>query len=123
MTRLLVIAAAVLFLVVIPVEIAKADPTPAACPDPAGLTGDALATAQSCQALSDRLDAANGYLSTISAGSGSATVSGTVALAPDDAHRLDLAWWGMWALVGLVLVLIVAPRWYAAFNLESGKGV
>lgn len=47
-------------------------------------------------------------------------VSGTVALSDEDRERADLTWWGMWALVGLTLTLIAAPRWFAAFRVTHG---
>jgi hypothetical protein len=33
-------------------------------------------------------------------------------------QRLDLLWWGVWALVGLTLVLLIVPFWRAAFGHE-----
>jgi len=39
-----------------------------------------------------------------------------------DSDRLDLAWWGTWALVGLVLVLLFAPSWFRAWGLEGKLG-
>lgn len=71
-----------------------------------------------------------GYYDPLVTGSGTAyvapstatqAVSGTVALSDSDRERLDLAWWGSWALVGLVFVLILAPRWFAAFRVTHGS--
>lgn len=45
--------------------------------------------------------------------------SGVVTLSADDAHRLDLVWWGVWGMLGLQLILIVAPRWYQAWAFEG----
>lgn len=39
---------------------------------------------------------------------------------PDMAHRLDLIWWGIWGLVGLTLVLLIAPRWQRAWEFWKG---
>jgi len=36
----------------------------------------------------------------------------------DDSHRLDLAWWGVWGVVGLLLVLIIVPMWLSAWGFE-----
>lgn len=33
--------------------------------------------------------------------------------------RLDLAWYGAWAIVGLLLVLIVVELWRRAWNFEG----
>jgi hypothetical protein len=46
--------------------------------------------------------------------------SGGGGLSADDSHRLDLAWWGIWAEVGLIFILIMAPRWYRAFDVTRG---
>jgi hypothetical protein len=43
-------------------------------------------------------------------------------LSADDQHRLDLAWWGVWALVGLGLVALIAPLWYRAWRHEGALG-
>jgi len=37
----------------------------------------------------------------------------------EDRHRLDLIWWGAWALVGLVFVGLIAERWYRAWGIEG----
>lgn len=117
MRRILVIACACALALVGP-ELASADPTP--CPDVSTAdSSPAAAEYASCAAIVSHLDRVD---TDVTASSG-APVSGTVALSADDAHRLDLAWWGMWALVGLVLVLLIAPRWFRAFSLEDGKGV
>jgi hypothetical protein len=48
---------------------------------------------------------------------------------PDDdsssagvADSANLTWWGVWALVGLALVSLLAPMWHRAFGFEA-KGV
>lgn len=43
-----------------------------------------------------------------------------VALVEADHESLNLVWWGVWALVGLMFILIVAPRWFAAFRVTHG---
>jgi len=40
----------------------------------------------------------------------------------ENRHRLDLAWWGTWALVGLLLILIIAPGWFRAWGFEGKLG-
>jgi hypothetical protein len=41
-------------------------------------------------------------------------------LTTHQSDSLDLAWWGIWALVGLMFILIMAPRWYRAFDVTKG---
>lgn len=43
-----------------------------------------------------------------------------VALVEADHDSLNLVWWGVWALVGLMFILIAAPRWFAAFRVTHG---
>jgi hypothetical protein len=50
------------------------------------------------------------------AGNSGAPVSGTVALDANASDRLDLAWWGVWAVAGLLLALIVAPMFTSSFR-------
>lgn len=35
----------------------------------------------------------------------------------DQQQRLDLIWWGGWAAVGLLLVLIVATAWFRSWRM------
>lgn len=51
---------------------------------------------------------------------GTGEISGTVALSAADRERLDLSWWGVWAVGGLLLVVVLAPRWFAAFRITHG---
>jgi hypothetical protein len=44
---------------------------------------------------------------------------GGAGMTADDEHRLDLTWWGVWALVGVALVALVAPRFMAAWGWET----
>jgi hypothetical protein len=46
----------------------------------------------------------------------------TATLSDEDHHRLDLAWWGVWALVGLAFVGLIAAPWYRAWNIEGKLG-
>lgn len=46
--------------------------------------------------------------------------SGVVALDQAGMDRLDLIWWGVWALVGATFVLILAPRWSSVFRVTHG---
>jgi hypothetical protein len=45
-----------------------------------------------------------------------------VALDPDTTQRLDLTWWGIWALTGLTLVLLIAPAWRRVFRWGTSGG-
>jgi len=56
------------------------------------------------------------------AGDGPAEVSGTVALSGGDRERLDLAWYGVWAAVGLLLVLMIAPTFLNLLRVTRGMG-
>lgn len=35
-------------------------------------------------------------------------------------ERLDLIWYGSWALVGLMFVLLLATKWYSVFKVTRG---
>lgn len=37
----------------------------------------------------------------------------------EDSQRLQLLWWGVWALVGLTLVLLIAPLFFRAWSFEA----
>ncbi len=43
-----------------------------------------------------------------------------VALGAGDRDRLDLAWWGIWGMVGLILVLLVAPSFSSFLRVTRG---
>lgn len=45
---------------------------------------------------------------------------GSTTLAAADHDALNLIWYGVWALVGLTFVVILAPRFYAAFRTTHG---
>jgi hypothetical protein len=51
-----------------------------------------------------------------------AAMSAQADALPDNAHRSDLAWWGVWALVGLAFVSLIAAPWWRAFNYEGKFG-
>lgn len=51
---------------------------------------------------------------------GTGTTASVVSLASSDRERLDLQWWGTWAVVGLLFVLMLAPRWFSAFRVTRG---
>lgn len=79
----------------------------------------------SCIALAERLEAtvlaSENVLAAVqdvetAVAAGSGPVSGTVALASDDRDRLDLAWWGMWALVGIMLAGLFAQKWHNSWR-------
>jgi hypothetical protein len=85
------------------------------------LTTSSTTTSQ-CLAITQRLEQLD---ADVLASSSSSSSSGTVALSPDDAHRLDLTWWGCWAAVGVALLAILSPLWVSAFGLErkmAGRG-
>ena len=44
------------------------------------------------------------------------TAAQRVALAPVDRNRLDLSWWGVWAVVGTLWVLLIAPMFARAWR-------
>jgi hypothetical protein len=46
----------------------------------------------------------------------------TATLSDEDHHRLDLMWWGVWALVGLAFISIIAVPWYRAWGIEGKLG-
>lgn len=46
--------------------------------------------------------------------------SGGSGLSAEDSHKLDLVWWGVWGMLGLMLVLIMAPRWFRVFGVTHG---
>lgn len=50
------------------------------------------------------------------------TGGGGTGLSADDSNRLDLVWIGVWALVGLLLVGLVAQRFFSAFGLRGKLG-
>jgi hypothetical protein len=96
------------------------------CPDPSTLYGGTVDAAvevshlrqeeeQSCAAIAERLEAVVSLLEAQNDEAATPTAT-RVALAPDDRDRLDLMWWGMWALVGLTFVLIVSPLMQSAFR-------
>ena len=95
-------------------------------------TGSALAdppacppTDDACAALAARLDDSNAKLDALTAAveaSGGEPVSGTVALDADTTDRLDLLWWGVWAVVGLALLQIVAHSWRRVFTWGTSGG-
>lgn len=83
-----------------------------------------------CLAVSVRLDDLHGSLETLDASIQLLVLrietlrgiieneggSDGVALNAETSNRLDLAWWGAWAIVGLLLSLLVAPMMAAAFR-------
>ena len=48
--------------------------------------------------------------------------SSTVSLDDSASNRLDLAWWGEWAVVGVLLAMLVAPAWRAVFPWGKSGG-
>jgi hypothetical protein len=67
------------------------------CPSPAAYTAEAaVVAAQSCAVQAERLEAIY--------------------------DAANLAWWGAWALVGLLLVVLLAPFWRAAWGFEGKLG-
>lgn len=73
-------------------------------PDYALSTTDGFATAS----LDPSSDPLTDYLTTSGGGSTSSS--------PDVLDRLDLMWWGVWAVAGLLLVLVIAPLWSRAWG-------
>jgi hypothetical protein len=92
------------------------------CPAIADDLTTSSATTSQCLAITQRLEQLDADVVASSSGSSS---SGVVALSPDDAHRLDLTWWGTWATVGVALAMMLSTLWVAAFGLErkmAGRG-
>jgi outer membrane murein-binding lipoprotein Lpp len=83
---------------------------------------DVETTDTDLNAQGDRLHADMSTLDTDLNATSGAPVSGTVALSPDDATRLDLVWWGAWALVGLAFVGLIVGVWYRAWGFEGKLG-
>ncbi len=71
--------------------------------------------AADCAALLDRLDSLIA-LQEAAVESETTTSAQRVALAPVDRNRLDLMWWGAWATVGMMFVLLAAPMFLRAFR-------
>jgi hypothetical protein len=95
---------------------------PPGAPDPNTITDDAIETrnlrieyAAGCMAVTERLAAIHAQLSVVDP-EDSATVAQRVSLVPSDRQRLDLAWWALWALVGLTLCLLFANKWHSAWR-------
>ncbi len=100
----------------------NACPAGPGAPDTGTLTDDAIETrnlrieaAQSCAAILERLEVVAASLATTDA-EDAATVAQRVSLAPSDRQRLDLAWWGVWGLVGLTLCLLFSNKWHSAWR-------
>jgi hypothetical protein len=51
-----------------------------------------------------------------------ATSTTEASLSDEDRHSFNLIWWGVWALVGLAFVSIIAAPWYRAWNIEGKLG-
>jgi len=116
------------FLFFTPVEPADAatyvlDCSTAPPPSPPGeITDDAIETrnqriedAANCAALAERLETLVALIEA-QADSAPGTAAQRVALTTIDRNRLDLAWWGVWATVGLLFSLLVAPMMQRAFR-------
>jgi len=127
---------------------ARAAPPPRAveftndCPaDDGGDTQETLAIKASCRATAERLEVlqtsidAQDYSTvlasidtkldgplTVTCDETCASSAVTATLGDEDHHRLDLTWWGVWALVGLAFVSLLATTWYRAWNIEGKLG-
>lgn len=73
------------------------------------------AAAADCLAITERLAAIDARLEAMDDAT-PGTAAQRVALSAPDRERLDLAWYGMWAVVGLLLVLLVSQKWYGAWR-------
>lgn len=101
---------------------AAACSSPPAAPAPEEITDDAIETrnqriedAANCEALAERLAAIDARLAALD-DAAPGTAAQRVALSRADRDRLDLAWYGAWATVGLLLVVLVAQKWYGAWR-------
>jgi hypothetical protein len=92
-------------------------------PSPPGeITDDAIETrnqriedAQNCAALAERLETLVA-LTEAAADTAPGTAAQRVALSTADRNRLDLSWWGVWAVVGTAWALMLAPMFQRAFR-------
>jgi len=91
-------------------------------PDLVSATDDAIETREQgqrdvtiCLAVTERQDALVA-LQEAAIEDETTTQAQRVALAPVDRNRLDLAWWGSWAIVGTLWALLVAPMMQRAFR-------
>lgn len=102
-------------------------PEPPEDVDPEGLADDAIETrrqriadAAICEALAERIAriaARVGDLEeAVDESTEEATTAQRVALSPRDRQAATLSWYGAWAAVGLLLVLIIAQRWYGSWR-------
>lgn len=101
--------------------------SPPGSPEPGEITDDAIETrnqriedAANCAAIVERLESVAAQLAQLDPEDG-ATTAQRVALAPRDRERLDLAWWGIWGIVGLMIVGLFAPQWSRAFAFWRGN--
>jgi hypothetical protein len=47
-------------------------------------------------------------------------INGLVGLSEPDRDRMDAAWYGVWALVGLTFVLMIAPKFNSLMDVTRG---
>lgn len=102
-------------------------PSPPGSPEPGEITDDAIETrnqriadTEICEALAERLERIVARLGDvedeIAEGAEESTAAQRVALAPRDRQAATLAWYGSWATVGLLFVVIVATAWYGSWR-------
>jgi hypothetical protein len=105
------------------------DPPADACKDPGiqnyeSISDNAIETRhlraetyQNCQSELTRLDALRASVDSMADATTDPTQPAQrVALSGSDRERMDLAWWGVWAAVGVGLALLVLPRLFARFR-------
>lgn len=80
--------------------------------------------AQMCAALAERIEAQVAATEAVDArlasmdDTGPGTSAQRVALSPSDRNRLDYMWWGAWAIVGLMMVSLIATKWYSVWRFQ-----
>jgi len=85
--------------------------------DTTGITGNVSVTNfPATQPVSVTNFPASQTVSCPSCGTQTLTSGTTVALDGDSSSRLDLSWWGIWIVAGLLTVLIIRPYWDRLFN-------
>lgn len=67
--------------------------------------------------LAEQSDALNGAVAAIAA---QQATDATVLT--EQQHRLDLIWWGAWALIGLTFVSLVAALWFRSWGIAGKLG-
>lgn len=97
-------------------------PNAPGAPEPESINDDAIETRNQriadvaiCVALAERIETMVARLEALD-DAAPGTAAQRVALAPKDRERLDFLALAAWGTVGLLLVLVVAQKWYGAWR-------